>query len=406
MAESVLERRLDNWTVWLAAIVPVGLAVGTVAFEAIVVAADLCWMATLLIRRHLPDFLRSRSTPAMALLLWLASVWLSRFVSPNAGLHAWVHDLAFSRHIIFVMALIDIAHRRPVARYLAWGLVTGVAWSAINTVLALTVGYDLVGHPAWRYTGKLKENARIAAICAYAGPMLAFWSRQVFNRQRRKGAWLAFFAVVSFVLLLKSVIRTAIIGSFAGSLFGCLFFVRKNAQLLLKVAAVLCCLILAVGYLASVKGVYLGSLYLRAYIWKVSFAIWKENPFFGVGISSFKSAYDIIYGSGAVSPFVAPDGLAYNLAKPFHAHNLALQLLACTGLFGFLAFGWLFIKLCRLAFADNNPWGPGLATWPVVFLVIGLAGWNIFDAFYATIFSYLAALTATGAVAPTEPAPG
>ena len=403
MDKDRLQRRLDDWTVWLAAVVPIGLAVGTVAFEAIVVLTDLCWLAALFIRRRLPDSLRSRPSLVVALLFWLASVWLSRLVSPNAGLHAWGHDLAFSRYIIFILALIDIAYRRPVARYLAWGLVAGVAWSAVNTVLALTVGYDLVGHPAWRYTGKLKENARIGAICAYSGPILLFWSRQAFIRHRRQGTWLAVFAVVSFVLLLKSVLRTAIIGSFVGVVFGILFVLRNNTRLVWKVALVLFCLILAAGYLSQskIKSMPLGSLYDRVYMWKVSFAIWKENPLMGVGIGSFKDAYHAKAISGQVKPFVAPDGSVWKESNGYHAHNLVLQILVCTGLVGLATFGWLFIKLCRLAFADNNPWGPGLATWPVVFLVIGLAGWNIFDAFYATIFSYLAALTATGAVKST-----
>ena len=107
-----------------------------------------------------------------------------------------------------------------------------------------------------------------------------------------------------------------------------------------------------------------------------------------------------MHASGGIAPFMAPNGVAYNSPGTCHAHNLALQLLVCTGMFGLAAFSWLFVRLFRLALGDPNQWGAGLATWPVVFLVIGLTGWNIFDAFYACIFSYLAALTATGRIRP------
>ena len=37
--------------------------------------------------------------------------------------------------------------------------------------------------------------------------------------------------------------------------------------------------------------------------------------------------------------------------------------------------------------------GHAMLTWPVVFLAIGLTGWNIYGAQYQTLFAYFATLT-------------
>jgi len=41
-------------------------------------------------------------------------------------------------------------------------------------------------------------------------------------------------------------------------------------------------------------------------------------------------------------------------------------------------------------------WKSGLATWPVVFLVNGLAGSNIYSSWYQALFAFFVVLAVTG----------
>jgi O-antigen ligase len=120
--------------------------------------------------------------------------------------------------------------------------------------------------------------------------------------------------------------------------------------------------------------------------------MWLENPIFGVGITSFKAAYRSIAESGIVSPFITPDGRILQYTNAHHAHNLVLQLLTCVGICGLIAFSVLFVSTVRMIIRNENDWHKGLMTWPIVFLVVGLTGWNIFDAWYTSLFVFFISL--------------
>ncbi|MCK5520178.1 MAG: hypothetical protein KAI81_03620 [Candidatus Marinimicrobia bacterium] len=78
----------------------------------------------------------------------------------------------------------------------------------------------------------------------------------------------------------------------------------------------------------------------------------------------------------------------------YHAHNLVIQLLTSTGLLGYLAFCWLFVSSCRAIFTDFSGWRAGLFSWPVVFLVSGLVGANIYASDYQPLVAFFLVLIA------------
>ena len=134
----------------------------------------------------------------------------------------------------------------------------------------------------------------------------------------------------------------------------------------------------------------LDTLYDRVYYWKVSWAMWQEHPWVGTGISSFQDAYKEMAASGKIGTFEAPNGVSYQLSEQTHAHNIIFMLLPCTGLFGLAAFGWLFVSAVRMIFNRLEGDRIALVPWPVVFLTIGITGFNIFHSWYQALFSFFA----------------
>ena len=118
----------------------------------------------------------------------------------------------------------------------------------------------------------------------------------------------------------------------------------------------------------------------------------KEHPWVGAGISSFQDVYKEMAASGKVGTFEAPDGVSYQLSEQTHAHNIIFMLLSCTGLFGLAAFGWLFIRAVRMIFNRLEGARVALVPWPMVFLAIGITGFNIFHSWYQALFSFFAVL--------------
>ena len=194
--------------------------------------------------------------------------------------------------------------------------------------------------------------------------------------------------VIGIVLILKAQSRTGLVAAACGILVAVAYDAWRRRSLLTMVSIGILVLVGIGIILHSGKMGSLASFYDRLYYWKVCWVLWLKNPLFGVGISSFKEAYRQVAASGVVEPVIAPGGQVFRLAQVSHAHNLVLQLLTCTGILGLATFAWLFVNACR--FVANNHQGLllGLIPWPVVFLVVGLTGWNIFDPYYTSLFVY------------------
>ena len=72
-------------------------------------------------------------------------------------------------------------------------------------------------------------------------------------------------------------------------------------------------------------------------IWKNALDVWLDSPWFGAGLHKYREACGIlVYGSSEIR--IRP-GVC------FHPHNISLQLLAETGIFGFILFFTMVISL-------------------------------------------------------------
>jgi len=257
----------------------------------------------------------------------------------------------------------------PLSVDLAWlgrppGLLAGPNNQAayINLVLPLVAAVGLSIKDGWiRLTS--------AAVCVLSGVSL-------FLTQSR-GAWAAAVLMLFLLFLSKSpaVLRfpAAVLGAFFG--LATAFFVPAIASRLQD---------------------YDISLYSRLDIWRLFTSIFLSNPALGAGYGSFGTRY------ADASHIVLAAG-----EQPLHAHDLYLQLLAETGVIGFLAFSLLVCTaiassggLSQAAKRLEQPlvagFYLGIAIALVGFLAHGIVDVVWYSAQVASLFWILVAITALG----------
>ena len=392
--------RWDKFSAITAATVPVGLAIGNIGFELLIGVTILGWFFRCLAARvnPLPRLINHPLvTPWLA---WYLAIALSLCFN-GAGNKGWLHDLIFIRFMLFGLALLDISERQPVAKTLLYGLAAGILWAVLNTLSAYILGYDFFGRPIIRYAGKLKEAGRISGLTSYGAAFFLSWGILDKRLSSKNRALLLLLGSIAFVQLLQTHVRTAIIASFMGLFFSLLFLNKKRVPLWMT-ALCLTILFSAVGGIFYFGKIWfenmlsLASIYDRIYFWKVSWKMWVDNPIWGVSVSAFQDVYKEIALSGEVAPFVAPNNRVFNYVDVMHAHNLVLMLLSSTGLVGLVCFFWVFVKGVQTISRNLTGFRIGLATWPVVFLIIGLTGFNIFHSWYQALLAFWLVLIGTG----------
>jgi O-antigen ligase len=374
----------------MGSMVPVGLVLGVVVYEAFISLTGLVWLVSRLKypadREHVV-----RNVLFWPIFGWFGVVLLSRLVNWGTPFQ-FAHDLAFIRFPLFAVAMWDVSGRIPVHRYIIGGLLAGIAYAMLNLISAHIIGHDFIGKPLSRYVSKLNEGARIGGFCAYAAPFLILWGSGDHSLDRRRRLWLVIFGLIAALLVINSQVRTALMAGAVGLIGGffTLLIIRKQLKVKSILALSVCALLGALGVLWLEPS--LNSIYDRVYFWEVSWNVWLQNPLVGVGISSFNEAYRTVAESGIVADFAAPNGIVYHSVNPRHAHNLFLQLMACNGLLGLGAFGWIFVRVFQTVRKRLAPWHTGLLSWPFVCLMVGLTGWNIYDPFYTTVIFYFLVL--------------
>jgi O-antigen ligase len=383
---------LDNVCMQAGALLPIGIIIGNVAFEAVIALVDIAWIIRWVLLKETPFRKKIILHPLiLPWILWFGTIIVSLLMN-GQGILGWAHDAVYIRYLFFVAALIDVSHRLPVQKYLIIGLGAGAAWAAINILSAYTLGYDLFGRPLLRYVSKLKESARIAGLFAYVAPFFLGWAALDKTMTAKQRMLVVSVGILALALVLQTQIRTALLASALGiAAFFAYFIYKKSRWAMIMLTLVFAgCVTLALPRIESFTD--LSSTYARIYIWKVALQMWQDNPLFGVGVASFEAVYKSVAASGLVAPYIALDGSIIHLPEALHAHNLFLMLLACNGVVGLCMFLWLFANVVRLIFRRLDGWRFGLIAWPCVVIAIGFTGWNIYHGWYQAVFAYFIVL--------------
>ena len=74
----------------------------------------------------------------------------------------------------------------------------------------------------------------------------------------------------------------------------------------------------------------------KGWLWRAALLAWRDHPLLGLGPDNFRRAYNRYLGLDH------PD-------ERLHANNLYLEILACLGLAGIAALGWMIIGFARAA---------------------------------------------------------
>ncbi|MDI6795734.1 MAG: O-antigen ligase family protein, partial [Desulfatibacillaceae bacterium] len=341
-----------------------------------------------------PIFRIFRLNLAAPWLIWFAVVVVSLAVN-GPGSKGWAHDIVLFRFVLFGLALMDVNTRLPVGRHLVWGLAVALGVGAINTLAALGLGHDLLGRSAARYTGKLDQALNISGIAAYSTPFFCVWAALDKKLSPKVRLLLFALAALGAAQLLQIQSRTAIVAAFCGVAFGLIYGHLAGRRSLAGWMVLAGFLVAGVAATLIWNLHNLISVYDRIWIWRVSLAMFYENPVLGTGVSAFRDVFTQVASSGAVEPYIAPGGRVFAGVEQTHAHNLALMLLASTGIAGLGAFAWLFVRACKLVFASPKGWRLGLVSWPAVLLVAGLTGYNIYYSWYQALVAFFLTLAGT-----------
>lgn len=388
--------RLDSFGAVFGGFLPLGLVIGNFAFELVIALVGLQWLVRCVLMKNnpIPGFFKH---PILfPWLAWLVCVFLS-FLWNLPGGKGLGHDVVLLRYFLYVAAMIDIATRRPVLKYLVIGMGAGILWGFFNTVLAYLIGHDVFGRPLWRYDFKFKDAHRFASLATFTGPFFLAWGIFGLGLTLKKRVFILLISYIALNQLFHAHIRTYEIAAVFGIMVLGVHAVKRYAGLLPAILALLLVGVSIWGFARFGPRVDLRSTYDRFGIWKVVLAMGQEKPILGVSVAGWQDAYKEKVNSETVQPYIAPDGLKWQNGNPYHAHNLFLQLFSSTGILGLGAFTWLFFNLVRLVFRKQDLYGYALLIWPVVFLTIGLTGWNIYGAQNQTLFAFFAAMTGVAA---------
>ena len=223
----------------------------------------------------------------------------------------------------------------------------------------------------------------------------------------RREAFLVVYCLAATVSITMSLSRTAWLGVLATAAVLAFLFLRRKKVLVLAVGAVLVSGLLAYQFSPLVRdriqvaktdiSIYASgnrdtetSLGDRFLMWEAAFRMLRSSPLGGVGTGDYPSTME---------SYVRDRSLPERLLKYNQPHNLFLYTLATTGLVGFAALLFIFIRVIRHALPTRNDPGVSkqygflaLAT-AIHYLIAGLfdSFFNIFVLRYA--FAVIMAVT-------------
>jgi len=278
-----------------------------------------------------------------------------------------------------VSAFVFIAATQRHSASNQWYLTIFVAASAVWTLLALVVwfgwtGGELIHIGLWALTA----DAQLKLAGSFVnGNVLAIFNACawviVVAKALRSGHWYWWLLAFFFLLCLFSSLAwgawLAVFPVFIWMVMYC-YKQKRFRDLFVMLCSIPLAWLLAqavveyamdessLGYEVRMQQTQVHGIDERKLIWLASFAMFREHPWFGIGLGRFDAHY-LTYQSKVLAELDTPlpEQIAAN-----SAHNLLLQLMAEAGVFG-MAF-WLMVTVVLLKLSWIYRWQLTSRTWP------------------------------------------
>lgn len=292
----------------------------------------------------------------IALTIFLGLTTLSVFLSENPferGLYGSFGRntglLTYFSLAIFLITVSRFTREESFRKIVKYFLIAGVANVAYS--LAASFGYDLF---TWAnpYDSVLGTFGNPNFIGAFMGMFATVLSVQMFSNLRSPKVLLPiliFLVLTIYVIILTNALQGILVAVFGFSM-AFFFYIRSFERFV--TASYVYLSTLFVGGFVAILGIlqrgplseflYKPSVTFRGEYWKTGISMWADNPIFGVGIDSYGQYYRTYRSlTSTVSP-----GLETTTDA---AHNVYIDILAGTGIFGFAGYVLLSIVILMSA---------------------------------------------------------
>ena len=308
------------------------------------------------------------SVTVMACLL--VTVWASALFHNNHGdVKEGLHYL--ERMIPFFLVLL-YGYKGQKILLPAWsGALVGILYIDIVTL------YQVLQNCNVRPTGVSNDPNILGAMLLFSIPLIFFGSRKFPYANSKIRIIGSAVSIITIVALFFSGSRGAIGGLIAANLFYVVFSTFVTREMSMKQGLIwlgTCLLVASVGFEFLTRSILRSYDGERLLLWQSGLNMFKDYPVFGTGITNFKDYY---IGKN----YISPAAKELNLLT---LHNIYVQVLATTGIVGFLGFASVFVYQIKVLYhylretMGNNKW----VFWSMASAIVGILVHGIVDTIF------------------------
>ncbi len=278
---------------------------------------------------------------------------------------------------IFLIVILNLLVLTNQYRFLIYGIIAGLLY---NIIVANLIGRDFFGDIGYRFAGSLKNPNHYAFLLVFSIAFLLYYLRifkqnllsriisilfiaifayEVIFYAASRGGYLSLFIII-LIYNIDAIVRqnlfSKIIISIASISFIYFVFVEVESNFLIssRINSI-------IGLLTTQNNFDVSFSYRLVYI-QEAFEYWLNNPLFGIGLDQFRV-----------------------LNQSSYSHNNYVELLATTGLIGFITYYFSIFKLLLTKYTDGRTASMG-KIFIVLLLISDFSSVNILEKPFWIIF--------------------
>lgn len=304
-----------------------------------------------------------------ALIFWFYCIFINSPMSINP-LESLLYSVFFIRWPIFAIALSYwILNDTKSLKKFIFALILVLGFIIFDTWWQFIYEKDLFGFErfpygnpldntdSFRLTGPFKNKPLVGAWLAKLAllpPLLLIINEKIQLKPHQNNLTYLYFIIIPIILFFSIMITgermalllilSSIVIFFTGLILDKKFSIKKIFIFSMLTIFLIFILIFSYSFPDTAKYAYFTTIEKiinwrssdYGQVWQSAYDVWLQSPFFGVGLHKYREACENLFTNGGHPPL----GLIC-----FHPHNISLQLLSETGIFGFILFYLMVIVL-------------------------------------------------------------